>query len=254
MASRAATFAFIAVCALASGGCAAGGLAAVGPVLSALQIVSDRTVERTVAADLGTTLAVTEQALGRMGVQIESRTPADDGWTLRGKSHDLSITGRIARATDRLTRVSLRVEAGRLTADKQTAEELQNQIARVLAEAVETTRASATVPSEALATLEAQVKSLRIELERSRVAPVAAPAPPEPRPGFVVDPSGVVSIPASYGFVTPFVAPAGPVTTTVVAPRAATPLESSGRQSLPDIRPTALEPAAPLTAVPAFGN
>jgi hypothetical protein len=55
-----------------SGGCAAVGLAAVGPMLSSFAALGDRTVERTVPADLPTTWGATVDALARMAVHLET--------------------------------------------------------------------------------------------------------------------------------------------------------------------------------------
>ena len=237
--------------ALGAGGCAAGGLAAVGPVLSALQIVGDRSVDRTLAVDLPTALALSEEALARTAIVINASTATDDGWLLRGTSQDLTISVTLGRATARLTRVSVRVEAGRITADKQTGEELQNQIARLLAERLDAGRSLTSTQTEALASLEAQVRTLRIELER-RQATSTPPAarPVEPRPVVTVDESAIVSIPASYGFVTPQIAvtafPVAPAPQPAQAAVAAPTLEP------PPVHPTALESATTLTAVPAL--
>src|SRR5262249_16505272 len=140
----------------------------------------------------------------RMAIRVDSRVQRDDGWLIQGSSSGLSVDARLEPATPRLTRVSLRVEAGRLTADKQTSEALHDQIARLLVEQIEVARAPAPVPPETLAALEAQVRSLRMELERQRQA-----APPKPvateqqRPAMSVDSSAIISVPASYGVATP---------------------------------------------------
>src|SRR5438552_10297980 len=228
-------------CALAGGGCVAGGLAAVSPVLSALQIVGDRSVERTIAADLPTALALTEETLARMAITLESRTRSDDGWVLRGVSPGLSVEARLVPATERLTRIALRVEAGGwLTADKQTGEELQNQIARVLGERLAAPPALPSVQGGSLAILEAEVRSLRMELERNRPTATPATSVPAPRPSFIIDTSAVVSVPASYGFSTP---PVPPPAAAQAAP-AVRPLVKTIEPSLaplPNIRPAALE-------------
>ena len=239
-------------CAIATVGCAAGGLAAVSPVLSALQIVSDRSVERTIAADLHTALGVTDEALVRMAIAVDSPSRVDDGWVVRGTSQGLSVEARLTPATERLTRIAVRVEAGRLTADKQTGEELHNQIARVLTERLEASRPPTPVQNDALASLEAQVRSLRMELAHQREAsvPPATKAAPEPKPAMTLDTSAIISVPASYGF------PATPTAWANEAKPASTVRgvrEVSAPSPAPlSIRPTALEPARTLTAVPAL--
>jgi hypothetical protein len=241
-------------CALANGGCVAGGLAVVSPVLSALQIVGDRSVERTIAADLPTALGLTEEALARMAITLESRTQSDGGWLLRGVSRGLSVEARLTPATERLTRIALRVEAGWLTADKQTGEELQNQIARVLGE-----RLAAPQPPPpaqvggSLAALEAEVRSLRMELERNRPTPAATTSMPAPRPAFILDTSAIVSVPASYGFSTPQ-ASAPPPAQSAPAVRPLVKTIAPAPATTPNIRPAALEPASTLTAVSTLGS
>jgi hypothetical protein len=245
----------VTACAIASGGCAAGGLAAVGPVLSAVQAVTDRTVERTVAADVATARALAHEGLTRIAIPVESEAGAGEGWTMRGVSKGLTVDVTLTPATERLTRIAVRVEAaGWLTADKQTGEELHNQIARVLAEHV----AARPVPSaqaDALAALEAQVRSLRSELARRRdtVPPVSATEIAEPKSVMSVDTSAIISVPASYGFATvpPLSSDGG------TAPSAVRPVQEAVTPSparVPKLRPTTLESAGTLTAVPALGS
>jgi hypothetical protein len=238
---------------LASGGCAAGGLAVVSPMLSALQLVGDRSVERTIAADLPTALALTEETLTRMAITLESRTRSDDGWVLRGVSQGLSVEARLVPATERLTRIALRVEAGWLTADKQTGEELQNQIARVLCERLAVPPSLPPAQGSSLAILEAEVRSLRMELERNRPTPTPATSLTAPRPAFIIDTSAVVSVPASYGFSTP---PVSPSTAAQAAPTVRPMVKTiePSQAPLPNIRPAALEPVSTLTAVPTLGS
>jgi HAMP domain-containing protein len=243
--------AVLVACAIGAGGCAAGGLAAVGPVLSALQIVGDRSVDRTISTDLVTALGLAEDALARTAIVVNSRTRTDDGWVLRGTGQDLTLTMTLSPATERLTRVAIRVEAGRITADKQTGEEVHNQMARLLAEHLQAARPPASAPTDALAALEAQVRSLRIELERQREMSATRTKAVEPRPAVTVDPSAIVSVPASYGFSTPSApAPASLAATSPAPPTAA----AVGAPALPSLHPTALQPAPTLTAVPALGS
>jgi hypothetical protein len=244
----------VAACALTTGGCAAGGLAAVGPVLSAVQAVTDRSVERTIAVDLATTRALTEEALARMAIPVESQASAGDGWALRGRNKGLSVDVTLTAATERLTRIAVRVEAGWLTADKPTGEEIHNQIARLVADRLE--RAGTPPPSthgDALAALEAQVRSLRIELERQRHGSTPSAAPPAlaPKPAVTVDTTAIISVPASYGFAT-----TAPLLTSQGTPAMRPVADTLGPRltPLPNIRPTTLEPADTLRAVPALGS
>ena len=56
---------------LMAGGCATAGLALVGPLAGSLTAIVDRSVERTLPADLSTTWGATADALARMAVRIE---------------------------------------------------------------------------------------------------------------------------------------------------------------------------------------
>ena len=250
-----ATASVLAAAALASSGCAAGGLAAVGPVLSAVQAVTERTVERTVAADLATARALAHEGLTRIAIPVESEMAVGEGWTMRGVSKGLSVDVTLTPATERLTRIAVRVEAaGWLTADKQTGEELQNQIARVLAEHV----AARPIPAsqaDALAALEAQVRSLRSELARHRdtAPPPSATRTAEPKSAMSIDTSAIISVPASYGFSTaPLLSSDGSTAPSAARPVVGTLTPSPAR--LPKLRPTTLESAGTLTAVPALGS
>ena len=241
--------------ALASGGCAAGGLAAVGPVLSAVQAVTDRTVERTVAADLATARVLALEGLTRIAIPVESEMGVGEGWTMRGVSKGLTVDVTLIPATERLTRIAVRVEAaGWLTADKQTGEELHNQIARVLAEHV-AARPVPAAQADALAALEAQVRSLRSELARRRdtVPPASATGTAKPKSAVSIDTSAIISVPASYGFATvpPLSSDGG------TAPSAVRPVREAVTLSparVPKLRPTTLESVGTLTAVPALGS
>src|SRR5207237_5928605 len=131
-------------------------------------------------------------------IPVESEAGAGEGWTMRGISKGLTVDVTLTPATERLTRVAVRVEAGWLTADKQTGEELHNQIARVLAEHV-ATRPIPAVQADALAALEAQVRSLRSELARHRdtAPPPSATRTAEPKSAMSIDTSAIISVPAS---------------------------------------------------------
>jgi hypothetical protein len=252
-----ATASVLAAAALASSGCAAGGLAAVGPVLSAVQAVTDRTVERTVGADLATARALAHEALTRIAIPVESEVSAGEGWTMRGVSKGLTVDVTLIPATERLTRIAVRVEAaGWLTADKQTGEELHNQIARVLAEHV-AARPIPAAQADALAALDAQVRSLRNELARHRdtAPPPSATRTAETKPAMSVDTSAIISVPASYGFSTaPLPSSDGGAPPSVSAARPVVGTLTPSPARLPKLRPTTLESAGTLTAVPALGS
>lgn len=194
--------------AMASGGCVAAGLAA-GPLMSAVQAISERAVERTVPADVPTTAAAVEAVLLRSGLRVEERRTDGHGLRLLGASEKVSVRARLEQVTARMTRLSLRTEDGGLVADRKTGEHLHEQVALALREAAAAGASNGDRPYLAgLAALEAEVQRLRstIDAERSsRQAPAvrsdeAVSRPPAP--AFSVNPSGVVTVPTSYGLPT----------------------------------------------------
>jgi hypothetical protein len=254
---------------LASGGCAAGGLAAVGPLVSALQLIGDRSVERTVPADIATAAAVTVETLAHMGILMKTAERDDASWEARGEGGTVTVRARLTRVTARLTKVVLRVESGRLTADKGTAEEIQNQIAQALTQLAAAGRepsSRAEAGTGAMSALEGEVRRLRLEMEAGRTVtrPPATARPPAtdvtPAKSRVRE-DAVLSIPASYGLPTPApsAVPVGPelVRPAVTPSAAAFSPSSSAATARPDaVPPTASRPldrdtilAAPLEPV-----
>jgi len=192
---------------LGSGGCVTAGLAAMGPVMGSIAAIGDRTVERTIPADLSTTWGATVDALARMAVRIEQTERAGDRWRLTGTYEAITVHGTLERITTSMTRVSIRVEAGRIYADKRTAEELLNQVGASLA--------SLTSPGSRQAKGDAsagRLEALRQAIERLGAKvdkgpdrrEVAQPGrqtegPPSP-PALVTSP--VITVPASAGVAT----------------------------------------------------
>jgi hypothetical protein len=193
--------------AVASGGCAAAGMAAVGPVLSAIEALADRTVERTLPADLPGASAAALDTVSRLGFKIRDLQRADEAWTFEAANEKLAVHGQLTQLSPSLTRLSLRVEVGQLAADKSTADEILNQIAASLAEQTRK-RASAGVDSggaSRLAELEAELRRLRVEVEAARARADQRPGRDEvdAREGAGTRRvPGVISIPASYGIPT----------------------------------------------------
>src|SRR6266481_6385654 len=118
---------------LGNGGCVAAGLAAVGPMLGSITALGDRTVERTIPADLSTTWGATVDALARMAVRVEQTEKTGNRWQLTGIEGDVTVYGTLERVTPSMTKLSIRVEAGSIYADKGTGEELLNQVGVSLA-------------------------------------------------------------------------------------------------------------------------
>lgn len=243
---------------LATSGCVAAGLAA-GPLMSAVQLVGDRTVERTVAAELAEAQAATEAVLVRMAFRIESRERDDGVRRLRAVADDVTVHARVERVTAKLTRVGLRVEAGRMVADRDTGAQMHEQIAALLAPAP--ARPPAGDPAaEALATLQGEIRKLRSDIEERRAAERPAAAP-EHVPSIRVEPGAVLTAPMSAALPT-VGGPAPPIS--VAVPAAAGPAAPVARSaslrgeavSATVDAPTAapLQPAGALTPIlPATG-
>src|SRR5262249_53690847 len=64
---------------------------------------------------------------------VQQREKAGDRWLLTGTYDAITVRGSLERVPASMTRVSIRVEAGRLYADKRTADELLNQVGASLA-------------------------------------------------------------------------------------------------------------------------
>jgi hypothetical protein len=190
-----------------------------GPEWGSRAALGDRTVERTIPADLSTTWGATVDALARMAVRIEQTERSGDRWRLTGTYDAITVHGTLERITASMTRVSIRVEAGRIYADKRTAEELLNQVGASLASL--TSPGSREAKGDASA---GRLEALRQAIERlgARVDKdpdgrgVAASGrqtegPPSP-PALLTSP--VITVPASAGVATI----PGPLPTLVQAP------------------------------------
>lgn len=239
--------------ALATSGCAAAGLAA-GPLVSAVQLFGDRTVERTVAAELAEAQGATEAVLAKMAFGIESRERDDGIRRLRAVADGVTVHATLERVTARLTRVGLRVEAGRMVADRDTGTQMHEQIAALLAPA----RPPGDPAAEALTTLQDEIRKLRSDIEERRTAERPAGAPPTGT-SVRVESGAVVSAPMSAALPTvggpaPPVSVPVPATAAYVAPLAQA--ASSQREAATiDARTAApLHPAGALTPIlPATG-
>jgi hypothetical protein len=243
---------------LATSGCVAAGLAA-GPLMGAVQLIGDRTVERTVAAELAEAMGATEAVLARMAFSVESRERDDSSRRLRAVADGVTVHARLERVTARLTRVGLRVEAGRLGADRDTGAQMHEQIAALLAPA----RPPAGDPAaaEALTTLQGEIRQLRSDIEERRAAERPAAAR-ETGTSMRVEPEAVVSAPMSAALPTvggsappvsvPVPATAGsgvPVAQAASSPREAAPATIDARTAAPLHPAGALTPILPATGV-----
>jgi len=194
---------------LGSGGCAAAGLAALGPLLGSVSALGDRSVERTIPADLSTTWGATVDALARMAVRVEQTEKAGNRWQLTGVDGSVTVYGTLERVTANMTKVSVRVEAGRIYADKRTGEELLNQVGASLASLTGSGPHDAAAAAEAsaarLGALQRAIERLGTKVEEARDGrdarrPVGSPETSTPSPTVTTSP--IITVPASAGVAT----------------------------------------------------
>jgi hypothetical protein len=239
--------------ALSSAGCVAAGVAA-SPLISALQLVTDRTVERSVPADLDLAWGASVDTLLRMGFRVDRVDRDSDPRVIEASANRLTVTTRLARMTGNMTRVTIRVEAGGLTADRETAETLAGQIQARVKTATPEQRAELEQAARALDTLRNEVQQLRSTLDRQRPAeavPASSPARAvPPSPGFSVGTPGIV-VPTSYGFETLQSAPAPAATAGDAGFRRVDPPTAVSRD-IREILAAPLAPASTLTPVQGF--
>ncbi|MFQ5961224.1 MAG: hypothetical protein ACE5MG_07490 [Candidatus Methylomirabilales bacterium] len=249
--------------ALASSGCASAGMSAVGPFLSVFQNITERSVERTLTGDLETAWTATVDTLTRMEVRISETDRDGEAWVLEGVGDAVTVYAELVPVTPQMTKISLRAEGGGLYADKETAEEILNQVALSL---VPPSAVVVREPSperdnvvEELAALEKEIRQLKVAIEEKEKDRVAR----QPQPGangvtnpVVSDGSRVVRIPPSYGLPKlPAAADATDASSSSVRPEEQTAVvddappktDGGGQETLP----TPLVRAEVLTPVPA---
>ena len=204
-----------------AGGCATAGMALMGPLAGTVTAMVDRSVDRTLPADLSTTWGATADALARMAIRIEETDKSGPKWRLSGTGGATTVYGTFEPVTAGMTKVSVRVEVGGLFADKNTSDELLNQISASLASFASMGRgdgpASATDASiDQLRVLQRQIERLGTKIEQVRET-----SPPSARPEAALAPTTsvvpVISIPTSAGVATVPV-PAGPPARQAAAP------------------------------------
>jgi hypothetical protein len=212
---RALTLLLALTAALATEGCVAAPFA-VGPLVGSVVALGDRSVERTIPADLPTTWAASVDALSRMALRIEKTEKADGRWRVTGSDGDVTVHARLDRVTASMTKVSVRVEAGSLFADKRTGDELLNQVGLSLAALNGTGPLGAAAAAEASAArldaLNRAIDRLGTKVDRASQAreprsPAVAVTAPAAMPTIV--PTPIITIPASAGVATA-VAPSAP--------------------------------------------
>gem|GEM_PF-2043219 len=237
----------LAAAGLTAGGCATAGLALMGPLAGGITAIADRSVERTLPADLGTTWGATADALARMAVRLDETDKSGTRWRLSGTGEAVTVHGTLDRVTASMTRVSVRVETGGLFADKQTSDELLNQIAASLSRFANAGRRDSSElgpdrSSEQLRQLQQDIERLGTKIEQARKVPPPS-TKPENASVTTVSTRPILTIPTSVGVAT---VPAADVS---LSPRPA---------ASPAIAPAAprlvAEPATPRTSIERLGR
>jgi hypothetical protein len=180
-------------------------MALVGPLAGTVTAMVDRSVDRTLPADLSTTWGATADALARMAIRIDETDKSGSKWRLTATGGATTVHGTFEPVTAGMTKVSVRVEVGGLFADKNTSDELLNQISASLTSFASMGRrdgtASATDASiEQFRMLQRQIERLGTKIEHARETPPPARAEASPGPTTNVVP--VIMIPTSAGVAT----------------------------------------------------
>ena len=198
----------IAPLALGLGGCASAGFMVAGPLFSMVAAVADRSVERTLPADRALGWNATVDTLSRMGIQIRDAERSAEAWTAKGAGDKVSVNFKLEPVTSGMSRLTLRVESGGLTADKKTADEIVNQVGATLSAWAATSpaegsgdRAAADRKSatEAISALKQEVARLGDRIQKTgkpERAPAADSAPARPA---LLDSGGIVLVPTTVG-------------------------------------------------------
>ncbi len=183
---------------LATAGSMAGGAGTVTAMV-------DRSVDRTLPADLSTTWGATADALARMAIRIEETDKSGAKWRLTGTGGATTVHGTFEPVTAGMTKVSVRVEVGGLFSDKNTSDELLNQISASLATFAslgrrDGTAAAADASIDQLRMLQREIQRLGTKIEQTRetAPPARAEAPKGPTTSVVP----VLMIPTSAGVAT----------------------------------------------------
>jgi uncharacterized protein DUF3568 len=239
-------------------GVAVGGCAVAAPLISAsitaAPMFGGRSVDRTVGADMQDAWAAVETALQDTAFHVESRERTEAEWTLRAVAGGVTVSARLEHVTPKLTRVTLRVEAGSLLPDRKTADVIHDHILKVLDTATRATVSTSGGASqaEALRSLETEVRRLRTDIGdgRSVGRPQTDGAAANPAPVLRVEPSAIVTVPLSAALPTV----SGPVPpTSVIQPAGVmTPMAPHGpvvEQRLPVVAIDRMAPLRPADAL-----
>ncbi len=256
---------------LGSSGCTTLGFAVAGPLFSGVAAIADRSVEKTIPADQVTTWGVTVDALSRMAVRLEETNRSGERWLLKGTGEAVTVHGTLERVTTRMTKVSIRVEAGTLLADKKTGDEILNQVSASLASLERAVREAALpakpdASADRLSALQREIERLGVKLNGARdVAPPssmpeAAAAPPSSSAGVMVIPAsaGVPTVPFAAGSARPQAVPSVAIRPPSSAREADPPRPSQAARPERDLAehifPATLAPVGVLSPVGALSS
>ncbi|HEY9506976.1 MAG TPA: hypothetical protein VIQ27_13455, partial [Gemmatimonadales bacterium] len=81
----------LATAGLTTGGCVTAGLALMGPLAGSVTAIADRSVDRTMPADLGTTWGATADALARMAIRVDQTEKSEAKWRLTGTGEAATV-------------------------------------------------------------------------------------------------------------------------------------------------------------------
>lgn len=191
---------------LMAGGCATAGMALMGPLAGTVTAMVDRSVDRTLPADLSTTWGATADALARMAIRIEETDKSGSKWRLTGTGGATTVHGTLEPVTAGMTKVSVRVEVGGLFADKNTSDELLNQISASLASFASMGRRDGTASAadasiDQFRVLQREIQRLGTKIEQAREAPPPTVRPEAPSAASA-SPIPIIMIPTSAGVAT----------------------------------------------------
>ena len=225
--------------ALGLGGCVSAGFMVAGPLFQAAVAIADRSVERTLPADRATSWNATVDALSRTGFRTEEVDRSREEWTLKAIGEKVSVTVSLAPVTAGMSRVTARVEAGGITADKKTADEILNQVSATLTawalpgSGSSDVSADRKAANEAILSLKREVERLGTRMEQTRDTERQPVIGPTPSRSAVLDNDGILVVPTTAA-VSRAPAPPAPV----AAPPATDPPAITASSARPAVRST----------------
>jgi hypothetical protein len=139
-----------------------------------------------------------------MAIKFETSDKSGEQWQFKGIGEAATVYGMLEPVTARMTKVSVRVEVGKLFSDKRTAEELLNQVAASLAGPSNLiTRSAAEESAARLQALQREIERLGAKFDESReprssgLKASTSTLPAAPNPALVTIP--IIVIPTSAG-------------------------------------------------------